>query len=528
MRSPNGCAFRAGLILLAATTLPGCNDTRDLAPASASTPWQTDIIRREDQATQRQVAPPDEGPGATGEAGARPARVFAAPRTSAVASAVAVPMTGVIDPRHAYTLAELIDLAQTRNQTTRVAWEQARQAAIGVGISQATLLPQLTANALGGANHTASPFPTALKQRGYITSDGQAIFPELVLSYLLLDFGGRRAGIEASKQLSFAANVAFTAAHQNLIMNVARAYFLLAAAEAQSVAARTTLANAKLIETAAQAKLGRGEGTVTDVALAHTQVARATLAIPQSETANNTARADLLALLELPPRTPLVVQDSSGRELSRGTLRTLDTMMDDALRQRPDVLARLAQLRASEQGIALARSELYPRLSVAANLQGNIGQLRTDDGPYESVKQPQYGLYLRLDWALYQGGARLNRLHQAQSRSAEAEASLRQASTEAMREVAIAYDALQTSLAQHDAAVAFRAAAQTGFDAASSAYDHGVGTLTDAANAQSNLATAQAAVVQAHAQALVNAAALAFATGDLTSALSPALTATAP
>ena len=162
--------------------------------------------------------------------------------------------------------------------------------------------------------------------------------------------------------------------------------------------------------------------------------------------------------------------------------------MDDALRQRPDILVRLSEIRAADQGIALARSELYPKLSVAANLQGNVGQLRTDDSPYSSVKQPQYGVYLRFDWTLYQGGARLNRLKLEQSRRSQAEAALQQASAEALREVALAYDALQTGLARNDAAIVFRDTAKVAFDAATSAYAHGVGTLTDAANAQTSLA----------------------------------------
>ena len=44
-----------------------------------------------------------------------------------------------IDPDHAYTLAELIDIAQRSNKQTRVAWEAARQAAITVGIALGSL-----------------------------------------------------------------------------------------------------------------------------------------------------------------------------------------------------------------------------------------------------------------------------------------------------------------------------------------------------------------------------------------------------
>ena len=85
-----------------------------------------------------------------------------------------------------------------------------------------------------------------------------------------------------------------------------------------------------------------------------------------------------------------------------------------------------------------------------------------------------------------------------------------------MREVAMAYDQLATGLMQYDAAVALEAASQTAFNAASDAYAHGVGSLTDATNAQTALAGARASAARAHSQTLVDAAALAFSTGDLT------------
>ena len=65
-------------------------------------------------------------------------------------TAVQLPSPADIDPNHVYSLVELIDIAQRRNPATRVAWEQARQAAINVGIARAAYLPALTASALVG------------------------------------------------------------------------------------------------------------------------------------------------------------------------------------------------------------------------------------------------------------------------------------------------------------------------------------------------------------------------------------------
>jgi outer membrane protein len=50
-----------------------------------------------------------------------------------------------MDPAKTYSLAELIDLAETQNPETRVAWERARAQADALGIARSELYPALAA-----------------------------------------------------------------------------------------------------------------------------------------------------------------------------------------------------------------------------------------------------------------------------------------------------------------------------------------------------------------------------------------------
>ena len=61
-----------------------------------------------------------------------------------------VPAPPDIEPEHAYSLAELIDLAESNNLLTRTAWNTAREAALAAGIARSAYLPNLTASAVGG------------------------------------------------------------------------------------------------------------------------------------------------------------------------------------------------------------------------------------------------------------------------------------------------------------------------------------------------------------------------------------------
>jgi len=427
-------------IALAGCALLGaCNDTRDLAPASPDTPWQF-------EGSKEAPAPLATAPVA--------AKRFAVPENTAVQ----LPSPADINPDHVYSLVELIDIAQRRNPSTRVAWEQARQAAINVGIARAAYLPALAASAVVGWEHVVFPFPSNLVPQGFITFNAQEVYPQLTVKYLLLDFGGRAAAVEAAGQLLIAGNVAFTAAHQQLIFNVARAYFTLDGADAAVRAARQTLADAQVVQQSAEALLARGLDTIVDVQLARRATAQAQYDLAQANTAQHDAIYTLLAAMDLPPTTKLRVAGASERPLPPRTARAVDDVLSGALRQRPDLLAEVAKLRASDAEIAAARSALFPKVSLSANVQGNIGRLSVDNSPYLPVAKPQGAALLNFEWPLYEGGLLQNKLGLAQSKHDEAAAALKKRTDQALREVALAYDQVDTGLQQYDAAIALQTA----------------------------------------------------------------------
>jgi outer membrane protein TolC len=183
----------------------------------------------------------------------------------------------------------------------------------------------------------------------------------------------------------------------------------------------------------------------------------------------------------------------------------------------PDLLADVAKLRASDANITAARSELFPKVSASANLSVPFWWMNVDNSPYYSVRQPQGAALLNLEWPIYDGGEIQNKLKLAQSQRDAAAEDLRGQTDQALREVALAYDQIETGLKQYNAALALQTASETAFHSAHDSYKAGVGTLTDAVSAQTGLASARATVVRAHAQSLINGAALAFAAGALTS-----------
>jgi outer membrane protein len=477
--------------------LCGCIDTSNLAPVAADTPAPF----RSSEAT----------------ATAAPAAVATGKFTIPPNMAVELSPPAGIDANHVYALVELIDIAQRRNPSTRVAWEEARQAAIKVGIAQAAYLPILTVGALAGYERLAFPMPRNLVPAGFATSNNMEVAPGASMKYLLFDFGGRAATVEEANQLSVAANADFTTAHQKLIYNVARAYFILDGANATVGAAQLALVDARVLQDSAEALHGRGLATEVEVDLSRRATAQAQFDLSRTYTAQKDAMSSLLEAMDMPPTTKLRVASVSGRPLPPRTAHTIDDVLREALRRRPDLLADVAKLRASDASITAARSELFPKVSLGANAGVPFWWNNVDHSPYFSVRQPQGAALLNLEWRLYDGGLLQNKLKLAESQRDAAAEGLRGRTNQALREVALAYDQIETGLQQYNAAHALQTASETAFRSARDSYKAGVGTLTDAVSAQTGLASARATVARAHAQSLINGAALAFAAGLLTS-----------
>jgi outer membrane protein TolC len=422
-----------------------------------------------------------------------------------------------IEMSHVYTLPELIDLAQRSNPSTRIAWEQARQAALAVGLVEATYLPDLSAEVLGGFQHTPLPIPKTLVPRGYFTANTEELFPSLVVKWLLFDFGRRDATAEAAQQIATAANIGFTGTHQKLIFEVAKAYFALDAERAQLRVAESALKSAGVLQEAAEAKNARGLATVTEVATARRGTAKALFDIEQAKAVDNDAYHGLLEAMGLTPTLKLNIAASSGRPLPAHLADNVESIVQRALVRRPDIVAALAKLRASEAGVTAAEASYYPTIGVEGVVSENVGGISVDHSPYYRINEPAAGFLFKLSLPLYDGGTRDKTVSIARSRKTAAEEELSKAEDEAIRQVARAFDNLKSALAQYDAARAFVTAADQESESAVDAYRHGVGTLTVAATAETEHTQAQSAEARAYAGVLTAAAALAFSTGELTS-----------
>jgi outer membrane protein len=414
-----------------------------------------------------------------------------------------------VDPAKTYSLPDLVDVAESYNPDTRVAWERARAQAAALGIARSELYPTLVAIALSETTRNQILFVNRF-YRQTVQDFGAAV----EMNYTVFDFGGRRGRIDAAKAQTLAANLAFNDVHRNIIYQVQRAYYELLNSLGQEDAAQANLANAEAVQQAAEARLQNGLATLPDVLEARSASAQAEYELQAVVGQEEIARGDLATSLGTSPTTIIRVQALKDLVIPDSVGETVDAFIDRALAQRPDLLQQVAEIRSANARIKEARSAFYPSLTVTARPTGEVLFGLQQQNPWAYTADLDGGLLLNLHWTLFDGGARRNNLVQAQADKQAAQAQVDSARDQIANEVWAAYSNLNTAFRQHQSAVALLDASSKSYDAALQSYNYGLRNLLDVTAAQRTLAQARSADVQARTQVLTALVNLAFRTAD--------------
>ncbi len=422
-----------------------------------------------------------------------------------------------------YNLAQLIDLAQKSNPSTRIAWEHARQAALAVGMVEASFLPVLTGNIIGGWSEVVTPLPDLEGRTRNLTTTVSGAQANLALQWLVFDFGERQAWREAAKQNALAANVGFNGTHQALIYAVTQAYYRYDLAVTSVRLAEQALRNSREVKSAADARMRNGTGTKIEVAQAKQLAAQAKLRRVQTEDARLDAYQELIGAVGVSPRSQIRIVSVANQRLPAASAMPTDRIIETALARRPDVLASYAAVKASKANERAADAAFLPKVYLSGVAASNQSGFQVDNLPDIGAMSSSTGVFVGISIPIYDGGIRSSSRKRAQSQTAAARAGLEQTRQTATREIVIASDNLRSALEAYSAASELKAAANLTYDAAFDAYRNGLGTITDVTIADTGLLEARQAQADAHAAALVAAASLAFSLGAMTSSAAPGL-----
>lgn len=421
-----------------------------------------------------------------------------------------------IDLKRAYDLPELIDIAESSHPETRVAWEQARAEARAVGLSESAYYPYLAALASEDFTHELFALTSVFPGNGIEENAG------VDLSWLLFDFGGRKAAVAEARQNLMLANVNFNATHQKIVFAVTDGFYNYNTARQQVEAAQSTVEAARTVADASKARFDNGLGTTQDVLQAQQELAQADYDLEAAQGALDDAQVTLVRSLGIFPTIQIRVAKILEKPVPDDLDEPLDDLVDRALSQRPDLLAKLASLKAGQAAVRKARAAYYPQISLTAGAGWSKLDVNAYDSPYTGNSKPVYAAGLAIELPIFDGFARRNNLRIAQSQLKAAESDLTDSRDTAVEDVMTSYIDLKTALRKQNAAEVLLSAAQTAFDASLASYKHGLGTYVEVEVAQRNLATARTTLVDARSAIYTSRTALALSVGDLAKPPPPA------
>lgn len=446
-----------------------------------------------------------------------------------------------ISERGALNMTDLVDIALRNNPRTYQSWAQARAAAFAFEASKSYYYPTISGQEI--LNFQKSTFPnaasntnmtqTGLNANNPAMTSGQNISirnstgtatgvnslsssqynetltQDLFLSYLLLDFGGREAYYEATRQALMAADWMHNQTLQGVILQTMQAYYLYLQTLALIDAKKEQLKDAQTSSEAAQTQFEAGIATRVDFLLAKTNYINVQIQLDQLLGELNINRGQVAASLGYSASTPLNLAGLPSELPLKDVETKVEFLIEDAFLQRPDLAAAYATYFANEQLITVASSAGLPTLNAFGDLR------KFNNIHHPSLNSKLYSGALYLNVPIFNGFLYVNNTRQAKENAWASLAVVEELQTQISYEVVNSYYNLKIAIDTVKNAEEYLKFAQESYNQASLHYQYGTGSILDLLTAQTALANARSQLIEAKTQWLTSLANLAYSTGSL-------------
>jgi outer membrane protein len=407
----------------------------------------------------------------------------------------------LVENLRSLTLADVINIALRNSAETREAWAQAQAARAAYHSRQGSYLPGVSAGASDDWLKTA---PSG----GRAGSDQHSYSGAVSFTWLLFNFGGRSAGIEETRQALYAAGWSYNAVIQAVLLQVEEAYYGYFAAKGLVEAQQATVDEARANLDAAEERHKAGLATIADVLQARTALSQATLSLETFRGRILTTRGALATAMGLPANIDFDVDLPVGAPPVAEIATSVETYLDTAMQERPDLAAARAQTLAASAHVWNTRAAGWPSLSAS----GNIGRDYLDD---ESRGNDSHRLTLEVSIPLFTGFSQYYNVQQARAQADAAASNARSVRDMVTLEVWTSYYNLRTAGERVRTTDDLLASALQNQDVAAGRYKAGVGSILDLLTAQASLENARAQQIQARADWWLAVAQLAHDSGTL-------------
>jgi outer membrane protein len=402
-------------------------------------------------------------------------------------------------PQRVVTLAQVQQLALSRQPQVLVAHAQTDIAVAQADQARAPLLPQVTGTAQytrETGNYVARPGVIPTTMSGVTATTGNVSLSQsydvwnfgINATQLIYDFGQTSQKYSAASANADATRLAETTTRITVLLNVRRTYFNARAMKELVNVARETLddQNSHLKQVVAMVSVG----TQPQIALAQQQasVANAKVQLITSQNNYETSKVQLNQAAGVAGGTDYDVGNEEAPALDDED-QSLEGLVAKAIAARPELAQLVKQREAQESTLSAARGGYGPAFSAAAGF--------TEAGLALDGLVPNWSAGLLLNWPIFQGGLTVGQVHQAKAglNSIDAQTSLEELQVRV--DVDTARLAVRAAKATIGAAQDAVTSAHEQLRLAEQRYATGVGNIIELNDAQVAYTTSAAQLVQA-------------------------------
>ena len=417
----------------------------------------------------------------------------------AVATDIATFWRGFNDP----VLNGLIDAALKANGDVRIAQARLQEARANLAEADAAARPGLGISS--GVTRAVRPIT---QQPGASRSDrtGTTYDASFIANWELDLFGRYRLGSDAASARRESSQYSVYAAQTSVAAEVARNYLELRGSQQRLRVAEAALVNQREALRLSQVRYDVGRGTQLDLLRARTLVSTTEAVLPALQQGIERSALRIATLVAQPPRQ-LLAQLAAPAPLPGLPVTDLAQLPvgtpEQWLQRRPDLLGAERALSAATATVGVARTELFPRLSLSGLLGLNAATF-SNLGRSESAV---YSLGVGLTWTPFDLGAIRARIGASEARAQQSLVSYEQAVALALEETEGAFSSYSRSAQRAEKQASAAASAQEAARIARVRFEAGASDISVVLDAEREVLNSEDALLQsqtATATALVN------------------------
>lgn len=404
------------------------------------------------------------------------------------------PADSLADFSHPWSLQECVEWAMDHNLTVRSQTSGVEQRKLEQSTARNAWLPSVNATASENLS-----FGRGLSaENTYVSTNTTNTSFSIGAGMNLFDGLATPARIELSRLNLEAATADLEKTRDDIRIAVTKAYVqVLYDYEIRDVAQeQIAIDSAQVVRLEALARSGKA--SAAEVSQQKASYAQSLVTLTQAENNLLLGTLELCQLLELPldSRFRIVRPEVEGKSI---LLPSVDDIYADAVGMRPGVRAEQLRLEGSRQQLKIARSSLYPSLSLNGGLGTNYYTMKGNNTPFWDQLSNNFSQYVgaTLNIPIFNRLATRNSIRSAQIDIERQNLQLATVKQSLYKEIQQAWNNAAAAQAKYNASLIARDAAEDAFALVQAQYENGRATITEFNESRNQLMKTRSDLVQA-------------------------------